>query len=208
MAATTDNRVCYFYGQQGHIAANCPKKRQQRQQLNTSGRPPGQSQLGFSPRQQGYQRQPQQQNRLYTNPGGRNVVPNRPHFKQNPGIMPATPAASTPPTAPIYNGNPQQHHSQYLPPNHQHPAAGYYSAPPFPAYQQMPHQYSPAGYFSGHHVLSYQSPIPQFQPQYVVHQNPTYQPPMPPTPSAHHNMNAAYISSEPPGNQAFYSHDP
>ena len=149
MAATTENRVCYFCNQQGHIAANCPKKRQQRQQQNLSSRLPGQFPPSFPPRQQGYQRQPQQQNRLYNNPGGRNVVPNRPHFQLSPGIIPATPTPSTTPAPTTYNGNPQPHHPQYPPPTHQHPAAGYYSAPSFPVYQPMTHQYSPARYFSG-----------------------------------------------------------
>ena len=40
MGATTDNRVCYFCGQHGHIAANCPRKRQHRPQQNPSVRFP------------------------------------------------------------------------------------------------------------------------------------------------------------------------
>ena len=40
MAATTDNMVCYFFAQHGHIAANCPRKRHQRPQHNPSDRFP------------------------------------------------------------------------------------------------------------------------------------------------------------------------
>ena len=38
MAATAESRVCYFCNQQGHIASNCPKKRQQRTPHHPSGR--------------------------------------------------------------------------------------------------------------------------------------------------------------------------
>ena len=58
MAAIAENRICYFCNQQGHIAANCPKKRQQRSRHQPSSMYPNQFQPGYPPRAQGYPQRP------------------------------------------------------------------------------------------------------------------------------------------------------
>ena len=54
MAATAENRVCYFCNQQGHIASNCPKKRQPRSAQYPSSKYPSQPHNGYPARTQGY----------------------------------------------------------------------------------------------------------------------------------------------------------
>ena len=187
MAAATDNIVCYYCNQQGHIAANWPTKRQQRQQQNGSSRPPEQYSAVHPPRPQGYQqRQPQPQKRLYPNSGGRNVVPNRPQFQPIPGITPAPPTQNVAMTPPTYRGNPQHNQPQYPPQNPPHTAASYYSAPTMPMPVAPP--YGAAPYNS------------------IIYNNPAFQPsPYHPNPLMINN--SAFISADSVDDDDYYSTD-
>jgi hypothetical protein len=214
MAATAENRICYFCNQPGHIAANCPKKRQQRQQQNTSIRSPGQYPPQFPSRPPGYQmRQPQMQQRGYSN-SGRNVVPNRPQFQPPSGITPVSSSQAVNQTTPISRGATQHQPPHYQPQYPNQSPAGYYSVPSFSAYQHMPPQPYPAGYYSGypvpnHHPTNYHPPSHQIPPQYNIQYNPMFQNPIPPGlhPPGYH-ATSAYISSETPGIGDNYAPDP
>ena len=149
MASAADNRVCNFCNQPGHIAANCPKKRQQRIQRNPQSRFQGQYQPAYQPRAPPYQQRAPQPRQFELGgdqspqfpPGGKNVVPNRPQFQPPAGVTPVRPPQ--PPMHQHVGGySPEQQPSpmlQPLPPTgyySQYPAAGHYSVPTFSQYPQ------------------------------------------------------------------------
>ena len=149
MAATTANRVCYFCSQPGHIAANCPKKLQQRGPPS-SNRPFGMNPRPYDQRPPGYQPR-QQAAHLGAPPSNRNVVPNRPAIPPRPPVRPEVPyghqqSTQQRPTdqhpVPYGSGPPTTPAAHY---GYYHPSA-YYAGPPTAAHHPTPPVYYPPGY--------------------------------------------------------------
>ena len=175
MAATAENRVCYFCNQQGHIASNCPKKRQQRIPHHPPGRHSSQNHSGYPPKMQGYPQHPGGA-RQFTSPqnGGRNVVPNRPQFQAPPAVTPVHPSTQY---THHRNGpgiNPPQtnisgHYSQSL------MFPGYYNLPTHSQYPQPPMQFMPAGYYSAPMMQTATTPYHTPMPSGTAYNNPAFE---------------------------------
>ena len=199
MAATSENRVCYFCNQQGHIASNCPKKRQQRFMQHPPTQYPNQSNNGYLARAQGYQQRsgPLRQAMPSQN-GGRNVVPNRPHFQAPPAVTPTRPSP--------YYGHPGSE-GRAANPSTNHVAGHYSQSLMFPGYYNMPMTYTyhpptpqtspytqPAGYYSAPGIHDTIPPYHTAMQQNTVYHNPSFE--SPELQTTHPPHDSAFMSSE------------